>query len=207
MRYLHRAHSRSRKGSVALVAVAAAAALSVAGCSGAEKADQTNPGPTSSTRSAGTAPGAPKDESAAVLSWTPPAPVITSEGKVEHGVTGAMAPATAEVISVKASDSSTILTWQLSAAADIPQQGWSLNSLHGNLNFADLVRIVDPVGKKSYDVDTMLQKAHCACAAYPVHIGPDPVRMTAEYPPLPATVTSVSIRIPNFAPVTVAVTR
>ncbi len=34
-----------------------------------------------------------------------------------------------------------------------------------------------------------------------------PVRMTAEYPKLPATATSVSVWIPNFAPVTVPVTR
>jgi hypothetical protein len=207
MNCLHRAHSRSLKGSVALVAVVVAAALSVAGCSGPEKADPKDPGSTSSPGSAGTEPGL-KDESAAVLSWTPPAPVVKSEGKVEMTFTHAMLPATAEVISVKASDVSTILTWQLSSAADISNQGWSLNSAHGNMNFPDLVRIVDPVGKKSYDVNTMHQiYSHCACAAYPIHIGPDPVRMTAEYPPLPATVTSVSVRIPKFAPMTVAVTR
>jgi hypothetical protein len=119
-----------------------------------------------------------------------------------------MLPATAEVISVKASDTSTILTWQLSSAEDIDNQGWSLNSLHANLGFPDLVRIVDPVGKKSYGVNTMQQvDTHCACAAYPIHVGPDPVRMTAEYPPLPPGVTSVSVRIPNFTPVTVALTR
>jgi hypothetical protein len=208
MSSLSRARSRGLKGSVALVAVVVVAALSVAGCSGPEKADPKESGSTTSPGSAGNTPGALKDESAAVLSWTPPAPVVKSEGKVEGTFTHAMLPATAEVISVKASDVSTILTWQLSSAADIPDQGWSLNSVHGNLNFPDLVRIVDPVGKKSYDVNTMHQiYAHCACAAYPIHIGPDAVRMTAEYPPLPATATSVSVRIPNFAPVSVPVTR
>jgi hypothetical protein len=87
--------------------------------------------------------------------------------------------------------------------------------------------IPDPTSKKtaieqSYDVEltktargfkdltrTMLTwpGAYCVCSRFPTHVGPDPVRMTSAYPPLPTTVTSVSVRIPNFAPVTVPVTR
>jgi len=47
---------------------------------------------------------------------------------------------------------------------------------------------------------------YCVCSEYPIHVGPDPVRMTAAYPALPATATTISVRIPNFAPVTVPVT-
>lgn len=66
-----------------------------------------------------------KDESAAVLGWTPPAPVAKTEGKLgTYGRgRGKMVPAIAEIISVQASDASTILTWQLSSGTDIPLQG------------------------------------------------------------------------------------
>lgn len=69
------------------------------------------------------------------------------------------------------------------------------------------------MGKKTYGVNTMILHGkdydtdYCVCSRFPTHVGPDPVRMTSAYPPLPATVTSVSVRIPNFAPVTVPVTR
>lgn len=78
-----------------------------------------------------------------------------------------------------------------------------------NRFWPDLVRLVDPAGKKSYSVNMMQAPPfwYCECSQYPLHVGPDPVQMTAAYPALPATTTTVSVRIPNFAPVTVPVTR
>jgi hypothetical protein len=73
--------------------------------------------------------------------------------------------------------------------------------------------LVDPVGKKSYGVNTLIDhvkpfdRTYCVCSRFPTHVGPDPVRITAAYPALPASATSVSVRIPFFAPVTVPVTR
>jgi hypothetical protein len=201
--------SRNVTGSIAL---AAAVALSVAGCSGDDKpTPKTSPGVTSSPSSPGTAPAAMKDESAAVLGWTPPLPVAQTSGKLAQGVTSenvATVPATAEIISVRASDASTILTWQLSSPADLDPQGWTL-STHSSRFWPDTVRLMDPVGKKSYAVNTMTLpgSTYGVSSEYPLHVGPDPVRMTSEYPALPATATSVSVRIPNFAPVTVPVTR
>ena len=120
----------------------------------------------------------------------------------------ATVPATAEIISVQASGASTILTWQLSSPADLDPQGWTL-STHSSRFWPDTVRLMDPVGKKSYAVNTMRLPGftYGVSSEYPMHVGPDPVRMTSEYPALPATATSVSVRIPNFAPVTVPVTR
>jgi len=191
---------------LAPVAVALAVLLAVVGCSGEEK-----PSPKGSSGSPGASPAALKDQSKAVLGWKPPAPVTRTEGKLSTGATRdeiATVPATAEIVSVRANDASTILTWQLSSATDIPQQGATLAS-YSTRFWPDLVRLIDPVGKKSYDVNTMTVPpfTYCVCSAYPIHVGPDPVRMTAAYPALPATATTVSVRIPNFAPVTVPVTR
>ena len=147
-----------------------------------------------------------------MLGWTPPAPVARTEGQLAAYVgeeNSPTVPATAEIVSVRASDASTILTWQLSSATDIPSHGLTLNSAHSVRDFPDAVRLIDPVGKNSYAVNTMTAEMHtyCVCSAFPRHVGSDPVRMTAEYPPLPATATSISVQIPNFAPVTVPVTR
>jgi hypothetical protein len=145
-----------------------------------------------------------------VLGWTPPTPVAKTKGKLgaRPQREPATVPATAEIISVLASDASTIMTWQLSSATDIPIMGFTLNS-SAHDDWPNLVRLVDPVGKKSYAVNVIPGDIymHCVCSAYPIHVGPDPVRMTSEYPPLPASVTSVSVRIPNFAPLAVPVTR
>jgi len=186
-------------------------ALSLAGCSAEDKPDpKVSPGSTASSTS-GAAAGQLKDQSAAVLAWTPPAPVAKTEGKLvdQPLKKPATVPATAEIVSVQASDASTVLTWQLSSATDIRLQGFSLNTFEGARFWPDAVRLVDPVGKKTYAVNIMNvgDDTHCACSTYPIHVGPDPVRMTSEYPPLPLTVTSVSVRIPNFAPVDVPVTR
>ncbi len=101
------------------------------------------------------------------------------------------------------------VTWQLSSATDIPAQGLSLNTTDGPRFWPDAVRLVDTVGKTVYAVNTMdvADTHYCVCSRYPIHVGPDPLRMTSEYPAIPLTVTSVSVQIPNFAPVTVPVTR
>jgi ABC-type glycerol-3-phosphate transport system substrate-binding protein len=200
-------------GAITVAAVAGVVALAISACSGDDKpAPPTSPASTSASSSPGASSGALTDESAAVLAWTPPAPVARTAGKLaarsgqEKSPT---VPATAEIVSVQASDASTILTWQLSSSTDLSAQGLTLNSIHGARFWPDAVRLVDPAGKKSYAVNTMDvdTNTYCVCSAYPIHVGADPVRMTSEYPPLPATVTSVSVRIPNFAPVTVPVTR
>ena len=193
------------------IAVAVLVALSLAGCSGdGNPSPKASSGSTSSAAS-GASSAALKDESDAVLGWIPPKPVAKTEGKLGARAVPepATVPATAEIISVQASEASTVLTWQLSSAVDIPLQGLTLNSTNGARFWPDAVRIVDLAGKKSYAVNTMNvgTDTYCVCSAYPIHVGPDPVRMTAEYPPLPATATTISVRIPNFAPVTVPVTR
>jgi hypothetical protein len=143
--------------------------------------------------------------------------VARTEGKLSDGFMPGPGtiPSTAEIISVKASTSSTILTWQLSSVNEMHSAGFSLGVL-GVINFwPDGVRLVDPVGMKTYAINTLivpgriqaLDRTFCVCAIYPIHVGPDPVRMTTAYPPLPASATSVSVRIPYFAPVTVPVTR
>jgi hypothetical protein len=137
--------------------------------------------------------------------------VAKTEGKLvdQPLKKAATVPAIAEIVSVQAGEASTVLIWQLSSATDIPLQGFSLNTYEGARFWPDAVRLVDPVGKKTYAVNTMnvVDAAHCVCSTFPIHVGPDPVRMTSEYPPLPLTVTSVSVRIPNFAPVDVPVSR
>lgn len=193
---------------ISSAALAVLLTLFLAGCSGDEK-----PAPAKPSGSSGgtSAPAGPKDESAAVLGWATPAPVAKTQGKLgaRPAPGPATVPATAEIISVQAGDTSTILTWQLSSATDIPVQGLTLNSLGGARSWPDAVRLVDLTGKKSYSVNTMQvdRQTFCVCTAYPIHVGPDPVRMTAEYPPLPTTVTAVTVQIPNFAPVSVPVTR
>ncbi len=203
------ASSRAVMGSIALTAVVA---LSLAGCSGDDK-----PTPSASSRSSSTSSGsataALKDQSAAVLAFTSPAPVARTEGKLAAQVgaeSSPTVPATAEIISVQGSDASTILTWQLSSATGIRVQGLTLTTTAPAARFwPDAVRLIDPVGKKSYAVNTMVadNTEFCVCSLYPLHVGPVPVQMTAEYPPLPATATTISVRIPSFAPVTVPVTR
>lgn len=195
------------------VTTAAVVALVLAGCAGDKPTPKASPGASGASSTSSTSgAGAPKDESAAVLAWTPPAPVAKTEGKLVPRVNfdrTATVPATAEIISVRAGDASTILIWQLSSATNIPLQGFSLNTTNGPRFWPDAVRLVDPVGRKTYAVNTIIghDKTHCVCSLYPLHVGPDPLRMTSEYPSLPPTVTSVSVRIPNFAPVTVPVTR
>lgn len=181
----------------------------MSGCAGGKPASKASPGSTSSSTSGS---GALRDQSAAVLAWTPPAPLAKTEGKLVPNIgfdTTATVPATAEIISVQAGDSSTVLTWQLSAATDIPVQGLSLNTTDGPRFWPDAVRLIDTAGKTAYAVNTMdvANSHYCVCSKYPIHVGPDPVRMTSEYPAIPLTVTSVSVQIPNFAPVTVPVTR
>ena len=196
---------RALTGAVAVAVVV----LSLSGCSAEGKPEsKTSPGSTASSTS-GAGSGELKDQSAAVLAWTPSTPVTKTEGKlVDQPVPqAATVPATAEIISVQAGDAST--TWQLSSATDIPLQGFSLNTTESARFWPDAVRLVDAVGKKTYAVNTMNvgDATLCVCSTYPIHVGPDPVRMTSEYPPMPLTVTSVSVRIPNFSPVTVPVTR
>lgn len=207
-RPVHVSCSRTTAVSIALGALAL---LALTACSSDAKP---NPGPPSASTqslpsSSAASPVAPRDDSAAVLGWTPPSAVAKTQGRVETVSTGVMVPATAEIISVQAGGASTILTWQLSAAEDVPLQGLSLNSTHGARDFPDAVRLIDTAGRKSYAVNTMIvdNTTYCVCSPYPIHVGPDPVRMTAEYPKLPATATSVSVGIPNFAQVTVPVTR
>lgn len=205
MSRLRRATSGNLTGSIAVVAILA---LSLAGCAGDGKlTPKASPGSTAASGSS----GAMRDESEAVLGWTPPTPVAKTEGKPGDRPIPqpATVPATAEIISVRAGDASTILTWQLSSATDIPVQGLTLNTTHGVRSWPDAVHLVDPMGQKTYAVDTMDAKidTYGVCSRFPSHVGPDPVRMTSEYPPLSATVTSVSVQIPNFAPVTVSVTR
>jgi hypothetical protein len=198
--------ARTLTGSIALAVVA----LSLAGCSTGDKAGPKAPGSTASS-TAGAPSGQLKDQSAALLAWTPPAPVAKTEGKLvdQPLKKAATVPAIAEIVSVQAGEASTVLIWQLSSATDIPLQGFSLNTYEGARFWPDAVRLVDPVGKKTYAVNTMNvgDATHCVCSTFPIHVGPDPVRMTSEYPPLPLTVTSVSVRIPNFAPVDVPVSR
>jgi hypothetical protein len=209
---VNRLRDARRGTAVASIALAAAVTLSLTGCSGDDSpTSKATPGSRSSS-SSGASSGALKNESAVILGWTPPAPVAKTEGKLGAHVSLSRAgtvPATAEIISVQASDASTILTWQLSSATDIPSQGLTLNSTNGARFWPDAVRLVDPVGKKSYAVNTMDEGlyTYCVCSGYPIHVGPDPVRMTSAYPALPALATSVSVRIPNFAPVTVPLTR
>ena len=205
--------SRTVIGSIAVAAVVGVVAFLFAACSSDDKpTPKDSSGPTSASSPPSASSGALKDQSAAVLGWTPPAPVARTVGKLaarsgqEKSPT---VPATAEIVSVQASDASTILTWQLSSSTDLSAQGLTLNSTHGARFWPDAVRLIDPSGKKSYAVNTMVvdKNTYCACSAYPIHVGADPVRMTAEYPPLPVSATSVSVQIPNFAPVTVPVTR
>jgi hypothetical protein len=208
--------ARSVTVSITFAAVVAVVAVSLTGCSAEGSPNpKASPGSTASPSTSGA--GALKDESAAVLAWTPPAPVARTEGKLSDSFSPgpATVPSTAEIISVKASADSTILTWQLKSGTDITSAGWSLGVISVTDFWPDAVRLVDPVGKKSYAVNTMilhgkvtvLDKTYCVCARYPTHVGPDPVLMTSAYPPLPAAATSVSVRIPYFAPVTVPVTR
>jgi hypothetical protein len=212
---LPRVSGRNVTGSIAFAAVVV---LSLAGCSGADKptpkgasggASSSAPGPASSS-APGPASGELKDESAAILAWTPPAPVAKTEGKVSRSPYDVgNIPATAEIISVQAGDSSTILTWQLSSATDI-NLGLSLQERgHGAFTGPSGVRLVDTVGQKSYAVNSVKvgMPTYFVYSRAPRDVGPVPVRMTAEYPALPATTTSVSVRIPYFAPVTVPVTR
>jgi hypothetical protein len=148
-----------------------------------------------------------RDQSATALGWTPPAPVAKTQGFLIG-----RAPATAEIISVRASDASTILTWQLSAPRTTNDAAQTLET-HGLLMWPGKVRLVDAVAQKSYGVNTTHRdrgtsvNTYCVCSSYLYHVGPKPVRMTAEYPALAAGVTSISVRIPDFAPVTVPVTR
>jgi hypothetical protein len=203
---VRRAAARTVTRSVTAVLVA----FTLAGCS---IGGTTDPKVSSGSTTSPSTSGALKDESAAVLAWIPPAAVAKTEGKLGHRfvVEPPTVPATAEIISVQAGHTSTVLTWQLSAASDNTMAGFTLNT--SVLDFPDAVRLVDPVGRKSYGVNTMtlkgqdVENTYCACSIYPTHVGPDPVRMTSAYPPLPATITSISVRIPYFAPVTVPVTR
>lgn len=200
---LRGAGSRTVAGSIAAVA---AVTLLVSACSGGE---QSTPSPTGFSNGS-SSPAALRDQSATVLGWTPPAPVAKTEGKLAaHVGQGPNVAATAEIISVQTSDTSTILIWQLSSASDIPLQGVTLNSIQGARFWPDAVRLIDPVGKKSYAVNSMVvgTYTYCVCSDYPIHVGPIPVRMTSEYPVLPATATTISVQIPNFASVTVPVTR
>jgi hypothetical protein len=214
---LRRVPARSVKIPFTFAAVAAIVVLSLAGCSAASgPSPKASPGSTPSGTS-GASAGALKDESASVLAWVPPAPVAKTEGKLSNRfVPGpGTIPSTAEIISVKASADSTILTWQMSSPTDMTMAGYTLTVVGLAGSWPDTVRLVDPVGEKSYGVNTLinygkvtvLDKTYCVCARFPAHVGPDPVRMTAAYPPLPAGATSISVQIPYFAPVTVPVTR
>jgi len=120
------ATARTLTGSFTVAVVA----LSLAGCSAQDKPDpKVSPGSTASGTS-GAAAGQLKDQSAAVLAWAPPAPVAKTEGMLvdQPLKKPATVPATAEVISVQTGDASTVLTWQLSSATDIPLHGFSLNT-------------------------------------------------------------------------------
>ncbi len=207
-----RATARSVTGPIIVGAVLV---LALVACSAEVKPSaKSSPGATSASTSAA-ASGALKDESAAVLAWTPPAPVGTTQGMLtSRFVPGpATIPSTADIISVQAGSDSTILTWQLSSATDNSMAGFTLGFANRAKFMPDAVRLVDPVAQKSYAVNTMTLHGpaydtyYCVCSRFPTHVGPDPVRMTSAYPALPAGATSVSVRIPNFAPVTVPVTR
>ena len=213
-----RVPARNVKVSITLAAIAAVFAVPLAGCSAeGSPSPKAPPGTTASPGTSKASTGALKDESAAVLAWKPPAPVARTEGKLSNRFMPGPGtiPSTAEIISVKASAASTIMTWQLSSTTELRMAGYTLSVAGFSGGWPDAVRLVDPVGKKSYGLNTLinhreiavLDTTYCVCSRFPIHVGADPVRMTSAYPPLPATVTSVSVRIPYFAPVTVPVTR
>lgn len=131
MNRLRGASSRAVMGSIALSAVAA---LSLTGCSGDDPPTPNNSSGSTSSSSPGTSSGAPKDESEAVLGWTPPAPVAKTEGKLAARAgqeKSPTVPATAEVVSVEANDASTILTWQLSSSTDLSVRSWPTPAREG----------------------------------------------------------------------------
>lgn len=66
---------------------------------------------------------------------------------------------------------------------------------------------INEMGDDNAGVLPLAESSYCVCSAHPIHVGPDPVRITAAYPALPASATSVSVRLPYFAPVTVSLTR
>jgi hypothetical protein len=210
---LWRVPARNVKVSITFAAVFA---VPLAGCSAeGSPSPKAPPGTTASPGTSKASTGALKDESAAVLAWKPPAPVARTEGKLSNRFMPGPGtiPSTAEIISVKAGTASTILTWQLSSTTELQMAGYTLSVAGFGGLWPDGVRLVDPVGKKSYGVNTLTDHSkpfditYCACSRFPTVVGADAVRMTAAYPPLPASATSVSVRIPFFAPVTVPVTR
>lgn len=115
---------------------------------------------------------------------------------------GNQAAAKLSIVGVRSAGGGTVLTFWVTTAQ-------SYKSPLASARPENWPRLVDVAGKKAYGVNTFASVeriTYCVCTD---NASVDPTRrvLTAEYPPLPAALGSVSVQLPGFPAVTVPVTR
>jgi hypothetical protein len=160
------------------------------------------------------ASGASGGPSSAVVSTSPtPVPYasLAASAPAALGTTTAKPrfvdqPVTLEVLAVTATTNSTVLRFRISTATPLLDVFPGL--LHEGFGLPD-VGGVDLVAK---DVNQRLHVSYaakdiCLCSWMPHDLGPQGAFLSAMYPALPPSVTSVEVAAPGFPQVAVAVTR
>jgi hypothetical protein len=193
---------RSARSAALPLAVAVLAAVVMSGCTGGSgdaPAGSTS-GASATAASSGSSSASPEPTTFPSLVATPAPPVGSVTGKV----TGFL-PATdvtVGVLAVRAADTSTVLTYQVTAPATVPVQlsrfGYAREGVQLVATQAGLRLFIDRLST---------QVPFPISSPEPKTLGPQPVYLYAVFPPLPASVSQVDVQVPGLKPISVPVTR
>lgn len=183
-----------RRPGVAAAVGVTVLAVALAGCSGDKKDDRKSSTSSSTSAGQGTATGG-TDQSTSVLGNGTVEAVGTSTSTT-YFLTPPATTATLSVGPVVSGPSGTRITWWVT----VPD-GTSGRQMPGSVrSWAWVPAIVDPVAKKAYQVNLFRRPSGdntCVCTGM-FYAQSQPRYMTAEYPPLPAGLTSVTVQVKGF---------
>ncbi|WP_068403102.1 hypothetical protein [Kribbia dieselivorans] len=191
--------------------VGLALALALAGCTGTSSENGGDGSSSSSTESSTESQGkSPEQLANEVADATPPEPAATMTGELTNaasmsGSTAVDIPAELGVVEVKATERSTVLTWEISSSR--PAQVTSLTQVGTGFANINLITLVDTGGDKRYHVVEFADGKECLCGQPPTAVDSTPFRITTTYPALPAGVSKVRVDAPGFESATVDVSR
>ena len=193
---------------VKTLAVAVLGASLLAGC-GMFGTGDPDPDPTSTDGGTGTESSAPEgpspedlaEEVFAAAEQADSAAVIGSGS----GVTTGQTQVTIEVTAVERSEDSTVVRMRLSGVGTgLGGPAGFGNSKYDGISFARTLYLVDPTVTRTRYLPLQFTdyREACLCPYFPMELGAEPQSVTAVYPPLPDTVTTVDLVANDFLTVT-----
>ena len=199
-----------RRTTTALAAAVAALALVLCGCSAAEHPSSSS---TSGSEATDAAQLPTKDAIAKIMRNETAATALGSSDGTLEGPTGTV-DVVAEVLHVEARSDATVVEWRLKSASGASVHTTSSQLAHPPLSDTRLLGVIDPKAKVTYRPYTYVpiegngHDNECLCSKLPDEVNGEGERLYAVLPPLPASVSSVTITLPGFETLThIGVTR